>query len=136
MLIDSDVILDFFLNSEPFASDAARILSLCDSGKITGFITPVIGSNIYYILRRLAPHNKVIEKIRMLISMVEIATIDKSIMTEAAESDFTDFEDALQCFSAYRTAMADAIITRNIRDYKHSPVAVISPVDFLKIYNA
>lgn len=136
VLIDSDVILDFFLKREPFATDAARILSLCDSGKVTGFITPVICSNIYYILRRLASHDRVIEKIRMLLSMVEIVSIDKAIVVEAAESDFTDFEDALQSFSAYRSGMADAIITRNIRDYKHSPVAAISPDDFLKIYKA
>ena len=42
VLIDTDVLLDFFFDREPFASDGAHILSLCELGKIQGYITPVI----------------------------------------------------------------------------------------------
>ena len=58
ILIDTDVILDFFFDRKPFSDDASTILSLCENKKIKGFITPVMISNIYYILRKLAKHDR------------------------------------------------------------------------------
>ena len=54
ILIDTDVILDFFFDRQPFAENTAKILSLCESKEIRGFVTPVIISNIYYLLRQTA----------------------------------------------------------------------------------
>jgi predicted nucleic acid-binding protein len=34
VLIDIDVLLDFFLDREPFSENAAQILSLCESRQI------------------------------------------------------------------------------------------------------
>ena len=63
VLIDSDVILDSFFDRKPFAEYSTIILSMCESGKISGFLTPLIYSNIYYLLRQTAKHDKVIEKL-------------------------------------------------------------------------
>ncbi|MCF8370317.1 MAG: PIN domain-containing protein [Bacteroidales bacterium] len=60
ILIDTDVILDFFFNRQPFSEHAAQILSLCESEKIEGFVTPVILSNVYYLIRKTASHEKAI----------------------------------------------------------------------------
>ena len=54
ILIDTDVILDFFFDRKPFSEHAEQIFSLCESKKIKGFITPVICSNTYYLLRQTA----------------------------------------------------------------------------------
>lgn len=48
VLIDTDVILDFFFDREPYSEYAAKVLNLCEEQKIKGFITPVAISNIYY----------------------------------------------------------------------------------------
>ena len=63
ILIDTDVILDFFFDRKPFAETAAKILSLCESKEVTGFVTSVIVSNTYYILRQNSPHEKVISNL-------------------------------------------------------------------------
>jgi predicted nucleic acid-binding protein len=51
ILIDTDVILDFFFDRQPFAENASKIFSLSESKKIISFVTPVIISNVYYLLR-------------------------------------------------------------------------------------
>jgi predicted nucleic acid-binding protein len=66
VLIDTDVILDFFFDRKPYSDDAAQILSLCESKEIKGFITSVIIINVYYLLRQTATHEKVIEKLIQL----------------------------------------------------------------------
>ena len=63
VLIDTDVILDFFFDREPFAEFATEILNLCESETIKGFTTPVIICNVYYLLRKTAKHEIIIEKI-------------------------------------------------------------------------
>lgn len=132
ILIDTDVILDFFFDREPFSEDASKVLSLCEKVKIQGFITPVMVSNIYYLLRKTARHEKVIEKLKMLLNLVSIGIIDKQTVLGALNSRFKDFEDALQNFSAQNEKGIRIIVTRNIKDYKTSTLSVMAPDTFLK----
>ena len=136
VLIDTDVILDFFFDRKPFSDNAAQILALCESNKITGFVTSVIISNVYYLLRQTATHEKVIEKLVQLISIIEVITTDKTIIIKALNSSFKDFEDALQNFSAELSGEIDLIITRNIKDYKNSALGILTPENFLKTLTA
>ena len=132
VLIDTDVILDFFFDREPFSENAAQVLSLCEKKIVIGFITPVILSNVYYLLSQKGKQEKVIEKLKSLISFLEILNIDKNAITTALNSDFKDFEDALQNYSAEQNGTINTIITRNTKDYKKSNLGVITPEEFLK----
>ncbi len=132
VLIDTDVILDFFFDREPFAFHASQILSLCETNKIKGYITPVMVSNVYYLLRKTANHEKVIEHLKTLLTLVDVATINKETITEALHSKFRDFEDALQNFAAQNNKNISIIITRNYKDYKTSNLSVMTPENYLK----
>jgi predicted nucleic acid-binding protein len=135
VLIDTDVILDFFFDRKPFSLDSAKILSLCESQRINGFITPVIYNNVYYLLRQTAQHEKVIGKLKVLLSLTDILVMDKEVVIQSLNSQFKDFEDALQNFSALKHGDIKAIVTRNIKDYKHSSIGAITPENYLKIIN-
>lgn len=136
ILIDTDIILDFFFDRQPFAENAAKILSLCESKEIKGFVTPVIISNVYYLLRQTATHLRVIEKLKQLVSITEILIIDKDAVLQALNSDFKDFEDALQNYSAELDKEIDVILTRNTKDFKNSLLAVMTPDNYIKIKNS
>jgi predicted nucleic acid-binding protein len=133
VLIDTDVILDFFFDRLPFSEDAARLLSLAESGEIKGYVTPVIYSNAYYILRKTAGHGFVIDKLKQLFSITDVLAMDKSAVLQALNSGFSDFEDALQDCAAVNQGEIQTIITRNIKDYKFSKIAVLTPKEFLNI---
>ncbi|MET7035628.1 PIN domain-containing protein [Elizabethkingia miricola] len=132
ILIDTDVILDFFFDRQPFSEEASQILSLCESKKLNGFVTPIMISNIYYILRKTAKHEKVIEGLKSLMDIVDVAVITKNTIVDALNSNFKDFENALQNFSALDKKDIDIIITRNIKDYKTSSLSVMTPETYLK----
>ena len=136
ILIDTDVILDFFFDRKPFSDNTAIILSYCESNKLNGFITPVICSNVYYLLRRTSKHDKVIEKLSQLLTFIDVLQMNKEIVLEALNSKFKDFEDALQNFSAVKSGNIDAIVTRNIKDFTNSKIGVLTPANFLKTINA
>jgi predicted nucleic acid-binding protein len=132
VLIDTDVILDFFFDRKPFSGYAANILSLCETGEISGYLTPVMVSNIYYLLRQTAAHEKVTDKLNQLLQILEVLPIDKKVVHQSLKSDFKDFEDALQNYSAQNSGIIEIIITRNIKDYKRSSLIVMTPEIFLK----
>jgi len=135
ILIDTDVILDFFFDREPFSENAAKILSLCEKKDIIGFVTPVIVSNVYYLLSQNAKQEKVIQKLKILMSILEVLVIDKNAIIVALNSEFKDFEDALQNYSAELNGEIDIIITRNTKDYKKSQIGIMNPENFLKLSN-
>ena len=132
ILIDTDVILDFFFDRKPFSDNAAKVLSLCESREIKGFITSVIISNVYYLLRQTSTHEKVIEKLKQLITIIEVLTTDKEVVLKALNSNFKDFEDAMQNYSAELNGLIDIIVTKNIKDFKNSSLGVMTPDNYLK----
>ncbi len=136
LLIDTDVILDFFFDRKPFSENAAQIFSLCESKKVKGFITPVICSNTYYLLRQTAKHEKVIEKLSQLMTIMDVLSMDKEIIIQALGSGFKDFEDALQNFAAIKSGFIDVILTRNVKDFVKSDIGVLTPDSYLKSLSA
>lgn len=134
VLIDTDVILDFFFDRMPFSEYAAAVLTLCEQNEIKGFIAPVICCNVYYILRQSAAHARVINKMRHLLTILDILPMDGNIVVQALDSGFNDFEDALQNFSALKYEKIDAILTRNVKDYRKSSLNIFTPEHFLKIF--
>lgn len=135
VLIDTDVILDFFFDRMPFSEYATQIFLLFEKGKIKGYITPVIISNVYYILSRNAKHNEIINKLKQLLSIIEVCEINKNTILEAINSRFKDFEDALQNYSAENNKDIKILLTRNTKDYKESQLAIISPEMYLNQNN-
>ncbi|AZB22905.1 PIN domain-containing protein [Kaistella haifensis] len=133
VLIDTDVILDFLFDRKPFSEDAAQILSWCENSKIQGFVTSIVLSNIYYLLRKTAKHEKVIENLKMLLNIVDVITTNKDAVLDALHSQFKDFEDALQNFSAQNSNEIKVIITRNSKDYKTSNLAVMEPETYINL---
>jgi len=132
VLIDTDIILDFFFDRKPFSDDAAKILSLCELNEIKGFVTPVIISNVYYLLRQTAKHEKVIEKLNLLLKFIDVLIMDKNIILKALDSDFRDFEDALQNYTAEESQIIEVILTRNFKDFRNSKLGILTPENYLK----
>lgn len=132
ILIDSDVILDFFFDRLPFSESASEILMLCEKNEISGYVTPVIISNLYYLLRKNSKHDKVIDHLKKLLNILETAIMNKQVVLNALNSNFIDFEDALQNYTAEFQNEIQVIVTRNTKDFKLSKLSVMTPETYLK----
>ena len=98
VLIDTDVLLDFYLDRKPFSDDSLQLFLKCEQKQFRAYITPVIVANTYYILRRHATHHYVIERLQVLLNTIHILAMDQKQVLAALESKFTNFEDALQYY--------------------------------------
>jgi predicted nucleic acid-binding protein len=134
LFIDTDVIIDFFTDRQPFSREAAQVFTLIDKKKVRGYTSALCYSNLYYVLTKHAPHKKVITMLTELSEMVGILKVDHDIIKASLASDFKDFEDAIQHYTAQEYKRIDVIITRNIKDYRKSAMPVMSPETFMKTY--
>ncbi|HET8860458.1 PIN domain-containing protein [Marivirga sp.] len=133
VFIDSDVVIDFFTDREPHANPATELFELNENGNIVLFLSAVSINNTYYIVRKFLGHKKSLEVVESLTEMTEIIETSKEEIIQALKNDFKDFEDSIQYSSALTIKGLDAIITRNIKDYKNSKIAVMTPLNFLNM---
>jgi len=130
VFIDSDIMLDATLKREPFYLFAANLLELCYESQFKAITSPTAFINTHYFLNKFAPLTK-IQSLKKLRSIISIAEVNETIIDLVFNSSFTDFEDAVQFYTAKRVG-ADVIITRNIKDYKDSTIPVLTAEQFLR----
>ncbi len=136
LFIDTDVIIDFLTDRKPHSREAAIIFTLIEQKKLRGYTSSLTFSNLYYVLRKLESHNKVISKLDSLSNILSILKVEEKTIKNALESGFHDFEDSIQYFSAVDYKKIDVIITRNTKDYKNAKIPVMTPGDYLKIVSS
>jgi predicted nucleic acid-binding protein len=130
VFIDTDVCIDLLANRKPFNAVAEQLFSLADKNKIKACVSSLSFANIDYVLRSQYSGTHSRQIIAKFKTLVTVLPVDSKTIDLAIASDFNDFEDAIQ----YYTAMEDGItvlITRNLKDYKKANIKVIAPEAFL-----
>jgi predicted nucleic acid-binding protein len=136
IFIDTDVIIDFLIDREPHSREAAIIFTLIEQKKLKGYVSSLTFSNLYYILRKIESHIKVIAKLDSISRLLTILKVDQQIIKFAIASGFPDFEDSIQYNCALDYKKIDVLITRNIKDYKGSQIPVMTPAVYLKMVSS
>ncbi|RYE16417.1 MAG: PIN domain-containing protein, partial [Sphingobacteriaceae bacterium] len=77
-------------------------------------------------------HDLIIEKLKQLLMLLEVVEMNKNTVLDSLNSNFKDFEDALQNFSAINNGTIKIILTRNTKDFQKSELAVFTPEIYLK----
>lgn len=134
VFLDTDIIIDYLADRRPFSDDAEVIFSLAHGKKLSLHVSSLSINNIHYIIRKLIGPAKALEAIRNLVDYVTIETVGSTEIRNALETGFVDFEDAIQNQTAIKIEGLMCIITRNVKDFKKSGIAVLSPDTFLKTY--
>lgn len=132
VLIDTNIVLDFLLQREPFFQDAELLFQAIDVGQAIDYITATTLTDIFYISRK---HTCSVEKARQAVSetltAMVICPIDRAVLELAFNSGLVDFEDAVQIFGAVAQGL-DAILTRDNKGFSSSPIPILSVQDLLQ----
>jgi predicted nucleic acid-binding protein len=132
VLVDTNIVLDFLLQREPFSQDAELLFQAIDTGEIGGYVTATTLTDIFYISRR---HTRSVEQARQAVSEIltamMICPVDRVVLESAFNSGLADFEDAIQIFSAVTQGL-EAIVTRDAQGFLSSPIPVLSIQELLQ----
>jgi len=132
--MDTNVLIDFLADRQPFSLDAAKLFNLSFSGKLRIYISAVSYNNIYYILRQSLSNNETIKLLHQLSAMTEIIDVNRSIIQQSLKTDFTDFEDAIQYYCALSLPKTNCIVTRDTKDFKKSNLPVMTPKEAVSLF--
>ena len=134
--IDTDVIIDYITDRKPFSDSSEIIFALIENRKLKGHTSALCFSNLYYLINQQLSRKMTLSILKDLSSILNILKVDEDSVLQALNSDFRDFEDALQYYSASDYKRIDLIVTRNVRDYKHSDLPVMTPDTLIKSINS
>ncbi|HEX2865762.1 MAG TPA: PIN domain-containing protein [Ignavibacteriales bacterium] len=135
LFVDSDVILDLLAQREEFYVYSAKLFTLSDENKVKLYTSPIVFANLHYLLKKLTNNQTALKSLRKLKTLIGILSVDEKIIEQALNSDFNDFEDAIQYFTAV-TNRINIIITRNKSDYKKGKITVSTAEEFIKTWES
>ena len=126
LFLDTNVLIDFILERPLFYQPAAMIISCAAERKIKVCVSAlsVVTANFICVERCKMPLNVYRRKMDFLRNVIEISSIDSSDIYNSYDSNWKDFEDGVQYFSAIR-AEVDYLVTRNVKDFEESDTKVI-----------
>ena len=130
VLLDTNVLMDVLLERELFVNESAQVFDQVVRGAVTGLICATTVTTIFYLTIREVGGEEAMRHIQKLMNLYEIAPVTRSVLDAAMTSNSPDFEDAVLAEAAHQ-AGAQAIITRNLKDFAHSPVRAYTPRQWL-----
>jgi predicted nucleic acid-binding protein len=131
VFIDTNVLMDVLLERRPFVGDSRKVWFLAERAKIRGLVSVLSYPNIYYIVRKVRDADAAMAMMTMLRDTFTPVPLDEQILNQAMDAGLSDFEDAIQYYSALR-ADAECLLTRNADDFPSSKdLSVLSPAEFL-----
>jgi len=126
IFIDTDVFIDFLAGRKPWSDHAARLFTRIERMEIDAYTSSLTIRNLYDALREHAAHDRVVRALTDLTGMIGILPVDLEIIEKALQSDFPGLDTAIQYYCA-EAEKVNAIISRNIRDYRISEIPVVGP---------
>ena len=130
LFLDTNIIVvDLLEGREPFCYDAAQLFTMAHDKKVELLVSPMTFSTASFLLRK---HGS--EGVRNLLSnlrqLVSVTISDERTVDDSIASQFKDFEDAMQYYTALN-AKAEIIITRNGKDFTASKLPVMTATEYI-----
>jgi len=131
LFLDTNIVIDLLAKQEPFYEEAAVLFTMADNKVLQLFVSALTFANTNYILlHEMKPEEAklILRKLKLIVHVLSLD--DKIVGLSLNDNSFSDYEDALQYYTALENG-ADAIITRNLRDFQKAKLPVMTAAQFL-----
>ena len=129
LFLDTNIVIDLLERREPYCHDAVRLFTMSYNKKVQLVVSPLTYATASFLLRK---HGS--EGVRNLLSnfrqLSRVANVNERTVDDSLASQFKDFEDAMQYYTAVK-AKADVIITRNGKDFINSKIPVMTATEYI-----
>lgn len=132
ILLDTNIVLDVLMDRMPFADAATELFSKVEDGTIIGYLCGTTITTVYYLAAKSVGAPRAQVEIKKMLGLFEVAPVNRVVLESALVADFSDFEDAV-IHEAACLVGAEAIVTRNQKDFKKSRIPVYSAEELAKI---
>lgn len=130
VLVDTNIWLDVLQDRAPHYEDSARALTVLEAPEHTAFLGATTVTTIFYLVAKTSNADNAHAHVRRLLERYQVAPLDAAVLQAALDVKFDDYEDAVLEQAAIGVG-ADAIVTRNARDFAASRLAVYTPAELV-----
>ena len=131
LFVDTNIILDWLGAKEPHFRWARDLFKLAENAEVDLAVSTMSFMTVEYVLRKEIGKTKTLQALSGMRLLCKVCVNQETEVDLALISDFKDFEDALQYYTA-KNNLADIFITRNIKDFKKTALPVMTAEDYLK----
>ena len=132
IFIDTNVVLDVALDRARLAETSRAVLTWAFNHPGSACIAWHSAATLAYFLSKQAGGNQARAFLGELAARIEVQGGSERDLLRAVELPLADLEDAMIAALA-ESSSATYIVTRNLSDFKKSPVKAISPEDFIRL---
>jgi predicted nucleic acid-binding protein len=129
LLLDINILLDVAFQ-RPGEPAAAQVIARCGHEHEAWLAWHSLATLAYLVERRHSAA-QARDLVRSLLVWADVAVAQRSDAQQALDWPMPDYEDALQAAAAIACG-AQIIVTRNVRGFKGSPVAAMTPEVFIQ----
>ncbi|MBQ4404107.1 MAG: PIN domain-containing protein [Selenomonadaceae bacterium] len=127
LLIDTNVVVDSFLEREPFLSMSRRAISLSKKYPVNSFVSASTVTDIYYITYKNLKNRQTVRALfKELFEFVSVVKVTAEDIHAAFALDWKDFEDSVQ-YAVAKSNSFDGIVTRNMEGFTDDAVKIFTP---------
>jgi predicted nucleic acid-binding protein len=131
VFVGTDIVLDLLTGRQPHYDFAAELFSMADEKHIKLNVSSLCFSNVNYILSRQYNADQARKKLLKFKTLVTVLSVDDKTIELALSSDFKDFEDAIQYFTAIENNIS-TLLTRNLKDFRKADISVMTAEQYLE----
>jgi len=131
VFLDANVLIDVVQNRIDFVDASSKVLQLGLDNDCELCASDITFTTVSYYARKNRSTEQLYEVLQSLREFIDIAPSGKNAIDWALQHKSKDFEDAVQYYTALRSG-AEFIVSRNVRDYPHNDIPVVTPLEFLK----
>lgn len=132
LLLDTDVLLDYYLRRRPFFKSAATLRVAQAYGDVDLWACAQSFSDAEYVMRKLAPLEDVRAAMAESLRFLRVCSTVAEDVAPGLASGWGELEDCLIARAAERIE-ADYLVTRDARGFGRSPVPAIAPDDLVDL---
>lgn len=130
ILFDTNVVLDVLLQRKPFDKEATLLFAYNETNRIDGWLGATTVTTIYYLLAKSLSTDNARTHLKSLLKLFQISAVNRLVLEEALQSNFSDYEDAVLFQSALHAGL-DGIVSRNPKDFNQSSLALYTPKELV-----
>jgi len=132
VLFDVNVVLDLLLDRHPHFEASAAAFAAVESGIAEGLLAAHAVTTIHYLVRKQTSAAKTRRILTQILSVLNVAAVDSTVIQRALDLPCPDFEDAVTAAAAH-AADCNYIVTRDPKGFQGSPVRSLTPDSILPL---
>lgn len=127
IFLDTNILVDIIADRKPFSKHAIEIFSSSEKNKTQLFTSSHSIATAHYLLKKYVEEKELRKVMLNLLEFLHVIPVNMDVVKKGLRSNHKDFEDAVQILCASSVAGINCMVTRNIKDFKTSEIAVLSP---------